>query len=1718
MRIRPSQRVASLAALLSLSGALLLAPSVARGADQLTFAGVLGNSGGSDETLVTFSETPACGIGPVLDGAKTLWERGGAGRLNRYALDGRLLASFPLPPANHRFHDQLTLVDDQLLILLGKHVYRLPCGAAPGTTPERLEGEADCMSSSAYAGQVAIMAQGELCWLHATTHERTPILSFDQGLKHLWVETDGTIFGFTDSDVYAWRQGSLVNGYPRAFRGARPQKIDRFWYAHAFHGTINRFNEQFEPDPGVVLGGASGSFIGYLPESADIIHGAGLVHVGDDLFAVSGLEGIVQLLRWREADARFEVVRRLGAFPAVDAVAIDAAGTIWTPGGSWRWTAGPETPLSLGDTRPQQVTQPVVLGGTTLCFLKRHYGNLYKTHGPLLDANGWSHFTVRGMGGLSLSDQPLAATAFMNPQGRLRLLVTPPDGDAVEFPLSESGDIGSEPTAVKLPGLQHCTSLAWFAGHLLAADQGKIAVFRPAEQGWEYVRQLDGFGPGIFIHSDGSRLVVSDADRGMVELFDSLDNAAAVARYEGLVQPQAVAIAGPRVVVHEAGRQRLVKLRHDAAAAAVPQRSVRRLAATEPAAFDDADFFTLSNPGGIPVAVALRETPAGLDVALRVPADVTDVTIGLANDREAFIVDGPAARLPAGDWSTLRLAARVSRPSRQERIGFVDFQPIHAPFSDQPAAWAPFDMRQYREIVAERRDQIRIAFSQPIDGKASLVIEDEAGRRIRHLVAGRSFPAGEHTVIWDGLDDTGKLVPPGSYRWRGVSHPGVKPVFRQSFAGGREPVNARPWGPNHGLLVDAAATAKHVLFAAPVTEGGWAMMALNPDGSFAQGYELVHGLGIGCNRIAVDENYLYAAQDGFSWGGGKDIDWSKSDWTSTWTVSVARYDLQTGKLVEFPGKQRAITVDTVEVGPGSAHPDLQQPNLAAVAVHDGRIYVGCRDKGTVFVLDAATGEHRDKLPLAGVRQLAAGPEGVIAATDQGLVRLADGKLLVAADGIDFTGLTVAAGGDLWASDGKSHQVHHFSAAGRLIETLGTPGGPYQGAYDPNRMVNPRGLVFGPDGKLWVTEARWNPKRVLAWDLQKKTVVFEKFGLPHYGGSGSGFDPEKPGRWIGMGCLWDIDLAAGTARPTSVMASDEAHFEHYHPMGYSFFREHGRTFLATRGKISLLLELLDDGTTRPIAATAGAHLFAYGCGWKPPQAYIDAFYAKWPEKRQAERPGRDGQGKPWAARGAGVLWVDRNADGSPQAAEFSFTDEGVSFAESAWGHLQHSLTMRVPAKVGDQVKLIEIAPRGFLANGIPDYPSLTEAMEQGATPIDLTPGYKREGVATARDRFGRFVFNSDPEMNAYAADGRHLWSYPNRWSDVHGSHQAPLPETGVMQGTLGILGMAPFDDEADVFFLNGNHGRCFLLTSDGIYLDECFTDVRVSYQQNEYRLGGEIFGGMFDRVSPTGPFFVQIGHGPYRIYELQGLAEAKRISGRVEVGPSQIAAAERSRLRQAAETQAQKLVQLPAEIRWDRNGKFPVRLEASIANGQLRLRYAVEDSSPWVNHGRDWTTLFATGDAVDLQIATDATADPNRRDPVAGDQRLLIAGFEGEPIAVLYQFRKPGGANPVEFTSPWRGLTVDNVERLTDVAIAVKTTANRGYVVEATIPLATIGLEQSSGPVRADFGVLFGDADGRDTQLRSYWANPATMLVDDIPGEAMVHPNLWGVLQLPERPY
>lgn len=413
-------------------------------AAELRFAGTLGNS---DDSQAVFAGKTFSGIGPVLDDEGTLWERGGSTRLNRYALDGRLLASFEIPEGDERGSDQMTRVGDVLVLKLKKALYTLPLKAAPGTKLTRLKGEVDLIASSAVKDRLIVLEKDALASLDPVTGERTPMTQPVAKLSGLHVDADGTICGFGEGKVFAWQDSTLKEGFPKPFPGERPQKIGRFWYSHAWHGTINRFNEAFEPDPGVVLGGASGSFIGYMPMSNDLTNGRGMVKLRDGLFAVSGMGGVIQFVQWNDAESRFDVVRRIGGLTGIKGLALDVDGNIWTSRGSWRWQDEPHTPHTLGDLEAALCAQPTLLGGKTLCVLKKHYSYVQLARGPVIDENGISHLDTPGIKDFTVPEN-ISGAAVIDKD----MIVTTPNGEA--------SNCRSHPTVISQANHSRSSSLA----------------------------------------------------------------------------------------------------------------------------------------------------------------------------------------------------------------------------------------------------------------------------------------------------------------------------------------------------------------------------------------------------------------------------------------------------------------------------------------------------------------------------------------------------------------------------------------------------------------------------------------------------------------------------------------------------------------------------------------------------------------------------------------------------------------------------------------------------------------------------------------------------------------------------------------------------------------------------------------------------------------------------------------------------------------------------------------------------------------------------------------------------------------------------------------------------------------------------------------------------------------------------------------------------------
>ena len=176
-----------------------------------------------------------------------------------------------------------------------------------------------------------------------------------------------------------------------------------------------------------------------------------------------------------------------------------------------------------------------------------------------------------------------------------------------------------------------------------------------------------------------------------------------------------------------------------------------------------------------------------------------------------------------------------------------------------------------------------------------------------------------------------------------------------------------------------------------------------------------------------------------------------------------------------------------------------------------------------------------------------------------------------------------------------------------------------------------------------------------------------------------------------------------------------------------------------------------------------------------------------------------------------------------------------------------------------------------------------------------------------------------------------------------------------------------------------------------------------------------------------------------------------------------------------------------------------------------MGWEVRDDTPWVNGADAPEFMYARGDTVDLQLGTDPAADAKRAEPVKGDLRLSIGNFKGQPTAVVYR-KVADEKKPKTFSSGVvKEYVMASVVVLAEAKVSAKVDAQgKRYVVEAAIPLASLGLKITDGlALRGDFGATHGDKSGKDTMLRTHWNNQTTGIVNDEVFELRMGPANWG---------
>jgi hypothetical protein len=296
------------------------------------------------------------------------------------------------------------------------------------------------------------------------------------------------------------------------------------------------------------------------------------------------------------------------------------------------------------------------------------------------------------------------------------------------------------------------------------------------------------------------------------------------------------------------------------------------------------------------------------------------------------------------------------------------------------------------------------------------------------------------------------------------------------------------------------------------------------------------------------------------------------------------------------------------------------------------------------------------------------------------------------------------------------------------------------------------------------------------------------------------------------------------------------------------------------------------------------------------------------------------------------------------------------------------------------------------------------------------------------------------------------------------------------------------------------------------------------------MGGEDFGGSIT-LAKDGKLYLQAGKTAFWNIEVVGLETVKALKGgtiQVTAEDVQKAPSFKGQYQTGGTTGAQAMTagkmtptftgDLDADfkgcqvIQYQKMEEAAARSAAAYDAQNLYLAWDVKDGTPWVNGASEIEMIYLHGDTVDFQLATDPSAPAGRNDAVAGDLRLSIGNFKGKPTAVLYR-KVSGEKHPKTFSSGVvQNYVMDSVTVVEGAKIEVKKSA-KGYVVEAAIPLAVLGLKPADGlKLKGDFGVTHGDPAGTRTRLRSYWSNQHTGIVDDAVFELMMEPKNWGTIQ------
>ena len=1039
----------------------------------------------------------------------------------------------------------------------------------------------------------------------------------------------------------------------------------------------------------------------------------------------------------------------------------------------------------------------------------------------------------------------------------------------------------------------------------------------------------------------------------------------------------------------------------------------------------------------------------------------------------------------------------------------------------------------------------------------TVVIENEAGLRVRNLVAEMQLPAGRNRLSWDGYDDgvravpftqrhdqksvgnlTRTRVPPGKYRARGLTHDGIKLVYEfTAYSGGSPPWPTKDrtgaWMADHSaplgaLFLPAKSGSPYgdgvsqVMLTALIGEAGSPFVWADLDGKTLNRRQFWGWWGV----IALTRDAGKAADP------------------EVYSFGVAAKS----KTVVIKGfKTNDTGFDVVTFKPKKEGPGEPRHEGHSLAVYDGLIVTSLVTDDELGFADLKEKKVLGTIPMPKPRGLLFDDQGRLLVISDGKVlryelkragseapTLSEPTVLIS-EGLEKPRTMVfnPQGTELFVSDwGKSHQVKVFTPDGKPLRVIGKASdGNQLGLYDELKMQMPQGMAVDDRGQLWVVEAHHLPKRVSLWNATDGTYLRSHYGPPKYGGGGV-IDPLDKTRmfyndYFGL-MEFELDWKAGTSKPKAILVNGsnkkgsrvEAYGIEHDPKGGSRWpfvgqnpvEINGRTYITGSGVVWMVG---DDHVAWPVAMVGGN-----GFSWPPAlnQNYVNA-------QKKAGLAGVDG----WEFI---VSWSDRNGNHKVDEDEYSFrrisetwvdakgeTRKVRGFPQQTYNSdlsMTANWGLRVPAPTFDEngIPSWDLSKADFL---LPPQPMFIygEGDPYWGTGVWATT----DGWVVSKGGWGGW------------RDGQPMWTYP-----VMGADPAPMVGGEVVH-PRGVMFKPVKATKGEVgywYAINGEKGNMFLMTNDGLFLQTLGGDMRntplIRFPKAERGMiidaPGQHISFEDEHYNPSitqtkdGEIYLVAGKEHSSIFRADGFESIRRREfATIDVSaeslakiPEQLVIVSR---KQAANTMKVEISSDDSVVdgkvkeydRWANLGSTSARSAAvRIGPKNLTAAYRTGDPAALENSGGDFKYLFKRGGSVDLMIRTATGDDRRSREPVAGDMRLLVTKVNGQTKAVLYQPVVPGTPEDqrVLFDSPVGTAWFDSV---TDVSDRV-TLAQSGGDIEFSVPLELLGIQPTVGQeLIADIGILRGD--GQQTVQRIYWNNLNTFIVSDIPSEARFQPGNWG---------